>query len=184
VNPTQIAIAAAFLTATAAPAFAAVGDGAFDAFKQACGDTNADYAAVVAASSGEGWKTADIAAPAMPKVTLSDQMSRTKIAAGDEVTLIAAQGNTANAIHVSICTVYGPPAAMAEFRSRAAQWLGFGPHDSDDKTTTFHFSNDGGKLSNVADSGTEAAAAGPGLDVLSVKTDSGKSILDLIKIKH
>ncbi len=182
-NPTKIALAAALIAATATPAFAAVGDGAFDAFRQVCGDTNADYAAVVAASGGEGWKTADIAAPAMGGVTFTDQMSRTKIASGDEVTLIAAQGKAGNGIHVSICTVYGPPAAMAEFRSRAAKWLGFDPHDSNDKTATFHFSNDGGKLSNVADSGTDAAAAGPGLDVLTVKTDSGKSILDLIKIK-
>ena len=155
----------------------------FDAFKQACGDTNADFAAVEAASNGEGWTASDVTAPPMGGVTFTDQRSRTKLAGGDEITLIAAQGHTGNGIHVSVCTVYAPPGGLAELRSRAAGWLGFPPHDSSDQNTSFHFSNTGGKLAGVADSDTDAAAAGPGLDVLTSKLDSGKAFLDLIKIK-
>ncbi len=182
-NLIKVFVGVALLSTIALPASAAVGDGTFDAFKQACGDTNGDYAAASTAVNAQAWRPSQVNAPTMGGVTITDQFSRTRTTEDGEVTLIATQGKTANGIHVSTCTVYGPTAGVGELQSRTRSWLGFAPHDSTAQVTTFHFASEGGQVKDVADADSDAAAAGSGLNVLTVKVDSGKAILDLIKIK-
>ncbi|MGH7089614.1 MAG: hypothetical protein ACREFQ_12015 [Stellaceae bacterium] len=176
--------AAAILAASIGlPASAAVGDGAFDAFVKICGAAHADYAAVNSVSTADGWKDSDVVVQAMSGVTATDRLSRAKTVAGEDLTLLATSGVTKNGLKVSTCTVYAPTADFAELERRAGAWLGFAPHDTAGQSETFHFTNSGAALRNVADADVETVASSAGgMQVLTVKIDGGHAILDLVKI--
>ncbi|MGH7746736.1 MAG: hypothetical protein ACREQ5_18570 [Candidatus Dormibacteria bacterium] len=173
--------AALGLPAAAAPAGAAA-DAAFDAFQKVCGDTHADYGQVAAASNVEGWRDSDVLAQTMPGVSITDKLARTKSLDGGQATLFATRGVTKAGFKVATCTVYADKDALATFKERAARWTGFAPHDSDAQTATWHFTNEGATLKPVADAEVEAAAGGSGMQMLTVKVENGKALLDYVKI--
>ncbi|MHB8528463.1 MAG: hypothetical protein ACYC8V_03010 [Caulobacteraceae bacterium] len=182
-NRLKILLTAAFLSAVALPASAAVGDATFDAFQRVCGDTHADYPAVASVSNADGWKNSDVLASPMSGVTVSEKLARTKIVDGGELTLDATSGLTKSGFKVSTCRVHGAKAGFSVIKARAERWLGLAPHDSTAESTTFHFTGDGAKFKSVADNEADAAAAGDGMQILTIKLDGGRTVLDYVKIR-
>src|SRR5579871_4044884 len=100
VNPTTLSLAIAMTALAAGPALATPANDAFNSFKQVCGDTHGDYAAVsAAAAGGAGWKPSQILADSLPNVTISDRLTRT-MTLGD-VTLMLAATTGANPAGIS-----------------------------------------------------------------------------------
>jgi hypothetical protein len=184
VNLIRISLAASLLAAMAAPASAAQADDAFKAFKQVCGDTRADYAAVLAAASQNGWKNTDIMGSTMPGVAIADKAARIKTA-GDASLILSVTRGTANngAVKVATCTVQTDRGGYPALSALAQSWLGFAPHDTSDTKATFRFTEDGAALRAVADTEMDAAAAGAGMEILTVKREGNNATLDFVKFK-
>jgi hypothetical protein len=170
------------LLAAAAPAFAAPADSNFAAFVQICADTQADYPAVVAAADAQGWRPAQVNADTLPGVTVTDTLARDKNAGGATLALYAWQG-AKGAVHVSECKVRIGKAKSADMQTAAQTWLGFAPQQATAKKATFEFTDDGGAHKALTTADREAAAAGAGMQILTVTGDQDGVILDILKIK-
>lgn len=175
-------LAAAFLAA-AAPAFAAPGGAqSFAAFTKVCGDTHADYPAVVAAADAGGWRPTQVKADAFPGVTVAESLSRDTSAGGAALTLYAWRG-AKGAIQIAECQVRIGKGKLAEMRAAAQAWLGFAPQDATAKKATFLFTDEGGAHKAVAQADRDTAAAGAGLQMMTVSGDPDGAIVSILKIK-
>lgn len=176
-----LAPAPAALAASSAPG--ASGDAWFDAFTQVCGDTHADYAAVVAAAQAGGWTAAEVSSAPMDKVTVAETLSRATKVDGVALTLSAWHGATKSGVTVTGCTVRVSKADVAGAGTAAQAWLGFAPQVADAHKTAFHFTEADGARKAVDASQNEAAAGGAGLQMLTISGDAKGTVLDLLKIK-
>lgn len=181
--PIKTAIAASLLAAVAAPALAAGGQPAFDAFDTVCGATHADYPAVVAAADAHGWKATQVKADTLPGVSVTDSVSRDNSAGGAALTLFAWQG-VKGKIHVSECKVRVGKGKFAEVQAMAQTWLGFAPQEATPKKATFMFTDDAGGHKALAAADRDAAAAAAGLQILTVSAGQDGAVLGILKIKN
>ena len=183
----KLSMAAALLTAIAAPAFANNSDDAFNSFKTVCGGTAAEYADVVAASQSDGWKVAQVQGTnAMPGVSVTDKATRSKSVSESALMLFASRGLaqiSGSAYTVSTCTVSSDRGDLPTLTARAQGWLGFAPHGTTSDSATFRFTMAGGAPTAVADGDINAAAAAAGLETLTIKRTGSKLTLDLVKFK-
>ena len=176
-------LAAALITAPAAPAFAAPDSAkAFAAVVQVCGDTHADYPAILAAADAGGWKTTQVKADAFPGVTVAESLSRDTSAGGSALTLYAWRG-AKGAIQLSECKVRIGKGKFAEAQAAAQAWLGFAPQAATAKKATFLFTDQGGTHKALTQADQDAAAAGAGMQILTVSADQDGAILGILKIK-
>ncbi|MEO8927458.1 MAG: hypothetical protein ABI306_09895 [Caulobacteraceae bacterium] len=183
-NWTERSLAAAALVAVAASPALAAPDGAlsFAAFVQVCGATHADYQAVLAAADAGGWKTTQVKADPFPGVTIADTLARDSSAGGSALTLHAWRG-AKGAVQVSECTVRIAKARFADMQGAAQAWLGFAPRSATAKKATFMFADEGAAHRALTSADQEAAAAGAGMQILSVSGDEDGAILSVLKIK-
>lgn len=181
---TRIATSLIGVLLVAAPAFAspAPADANFAAFTQVCADTHADYPAVVAAADAQGWRPAQVNGDTLPGVTVTDTLARDKNAGGAALALYAWQG-AKGAIHVSECKVRVGKAKSADMQTAAQAWLGFAPQQATAKKATFEFTDDGGAHKALTAADRDTAAAGAGMQILTVTGDQDGVILDILKIK-
>jgi hypothetical protein len=173
--------AAATAVAVVLPAFASAAP-AFDAFRQVCGDTRADYPTVVKALDAGGWAAADVKAAPMEGVVVSSQISRTKTVAGDKLVLQAWTG-LKGAVKIAACTVRAPNSKTDEVKAAVQTWVGFAPQITDPKRISFRFADEAGARRALTQADYDAAAAGPGLEMLTVSNDGTDTIIDLLNIK-
>ena len=174
---------AAAVMAFAAPALAAPDNAqSFAAFTKVCGDTHADYPAVLAAADAGGWKTTQVKADPFPGVTVADSLSRDSSAGGSALTLYAWRG-AKGAIQISECRVRVGKGKLADMQAAAQAWLGFAPRAATAKKATFMFSDEGGARKGLAEADQEAAAAGGGMQILTVSGDQDGAVLGILKIK-
>ena len=181
-NLIKTSLMAVAMAAMAAPAFAADAD-VFDAFRQVCGDTAADYPAVVTAAETSGWKAADLLADPMKGVTITDKTTRTKGVGDTGLSLFAWRGTAKDNVKVSACTIRMDKATMAGLEAAARTWAGFDPQSPDAAKNVFQFTQNATGRVAVAAGGFDAAAAGAGMEILTVKADSKGGTLDLLTIK-
>jgi len=155
---------------------------AFDAFRQICGDTRADYAAVVTAANAGGWAAADVKAEMMEGVVVSAQVSRSKTVAGDKLVLQTWTG-LKGAYKITACTVRASNSKTDEIKAAVQAWVGFAPQASDPKSITFRFADEAGARRALTQADYDTAAAGPGLEMLTVSNDGTDTIIDLLNVK-
>ena len=175
-------LAAALGAAIAASAHAATAQPAFEAFATVCADTRVDYPAITAAADTGGWKAAEVRAATMEGVAVSDKISRDKAMGGSTLTLFAWRG-LKGTIQISACAVRVSKARFDDLQGAAQTWLGFAPQDSAVKRATFRFTDAAGAHKPLAKTDYDDAAAGAGMEILTVSADGQDTILDLLKIK-
>jgi len=182
----RMTLAAAAATALAAPAAAATADDTFNAFKLVCGDTHADYAAAVTAAGKNSWKQTNVMADTMKGVTVLEKAARTR-SVNDQTLMLFVTRGTAKAggadVGVSTCTVQTDRGAFPELTALTQAWLGLPAAVTTDTTATFRFTEDGGVHKAVGPSDLDAAAAGAGMDIITVRRDGANATLDFVKIK-
>jgi hypothetical protein len=175
------------LLAVAAPALAlaapASGDAGFDAFAQVCAETHADYPAIVAAADAHGWKATEVTAATMSGVAVTDKLSRGSKVGSVALTLFAWRGTAKGNVQVSACTVRFAKGDSAGVQSAAQAWLGFGAQDISPKKAVFRFTEADGAHHALASTEYDAAAAGTGMEILTVSSDAQGTVVDLLKIK-
>jgi hypothetical protein len=184
-NAIRSAGLAAFATwaVSAAPSAHAANDATpFGAFEAVCLTPNADFAGVKAAASA--WRDTEVTGDSvLPGVTASDRLSKATKAGGVPVTLFAWTGTTKSGVHVSGCTVRVSKSDFDEFQSAAATYVGFAAQDAAPRKVTFRYTPAAAKPTAIDKSGFDAAAAGEGMDILTVTGDIHGAVLDLLKIK-
>ena len=173
----------ALLAAPGTSAFAAPANANFDAFAQVCAETHADYPAVVAAADAHGWKPTEVTSDTMNGVEVTDKLSRASKVGGTALTLFAWHGTAKGGVQVSACTVRVAKADSAGVQSAAQTWLGFGAQDISPKKAVFRFTEADGAHHALASSEYDAAAAGAGMEILTVSTDPKGTVVDILKIK-
>lgn len=166
--------------ALAAPAPANV---AFDAFAKVCADTHVDYPAVVAAADANGWKPSDVSSATMDGVQVTDKLSRGSKVGDTALTLFAWRGTAKGGVQVSACTVRVTKTDFAGLQAAAQAWLGFGPQDAPAKKAIFRYTEADGAHHALTSSEYDAAAAGAGMEILTISPDAKGTVLDLLKIK-
>ncbi len=155
---------------------------AFDAFRQICGDTHADFPAVVKALDANGWVATDVKATTMEGVTVSEQVSRSKVVAGDKLVALTWTG-LKGTVKITACTVRSPNSQTEEIKTAVQGWVGFAPQIADAKRVSFRFADESGARRALTQADYDAAAAGPGLEMLTVSNDGTDTIIDLLNIK-
>jgi hypothetical protein len=171
--------AGAVLAATAGPAAASP---AFDAFRQVCGDTHGDFAAVKAAVAGPGWKPTEVKAATMQGVTVVESVARAEVAGRSKVTLYAWRG-TKGTVQVNACTVRVSAVPMGDLVADSQGWAGFTPQTNDKSKTVWRFTVADGAHKALQESDYNAAAAGAGLEFFTLSADGADTLLDLLTIK-
>ena len=176
-------VLAALAAALVAPACAAA-QPAFNAFASVCGDTRADFPAVAAAADAQGWRKSDVVAESsMPGVAIADRLSRELKAGDSPLTLSAWRGTTKSGVQVSACTVRVAKPDFAGLRGAAQAWIGFAPQDDAATKAIFRFTDTASAHKALASGEYDAAAAGTGMEILTVSGDSHGAVVDLLKIK-
>jgi hypothetical protein len=175
----------ALLGVCAAPVLAApaTGDAGFDAFAKVCAETHADYPAVVAAADAHGWKATEVTSDTMNGVAVTDKLSRASKVGGAALTLFAWRGAAKGGVQVSACTVRVTKADFAGVQGAAQGWLGFAPQDATPKKAVFRYTEADGAHHALASTEYDAAAAGTGMEILTVSSDAQGTVVDLLKIK-
>ena len=154
----------------------------FGAFQSLCLTPNAEFGAVKAAAGA--WRDTEvIGASTLPGVTVSDKISKASKAGGVPVTLFAWTGTTKSGVHVSGCTVRVSKPSFDELQNAAATYTGFPAQESAPKKAVFRYTPSATKPTALDKSGFDAAAAGEGMDILTVTGDVHGAVLDLLKIK-
>ena len=176
-----VAVAAAVLAFPLSAFAAGTGDDpAFDAFRKLCGDTAADYAAVVKAAAADGWHDTEVIADDLPGVSVTDKAARAKGDGQAEVRLRATRGLRAvknGQITVSTCTVSAdnePPGLL----DRAQAWLHMAPMNADSEKASYLLTLDGANRVVLAQGDIDAAVGKGGAHLLKFKQDGGSEILD------
>ena len=182
-NLTRMNLALAITAAVAACAGAACADPAFDTFRQLCLDTGADFPAVASAADAGGWKPVDAPVSLVGGVVPSDKLSRGKSIAGADANLAAWRGKTASNVTVADCAVQLGRGSFADALAGVQGWTGFAPQDNKDQKAIFRFTDVAGAHKSVAQAEYESAAAGSGMEIVTVTGGSGGINLDLLKIK-
>lgn len=184
-NLIRTALAAAALAAIASPVLASDADNTFNAFRQVCGDTRADYASSLAAAGQNGWRNTDVMGNSMPNVTVVEKAARTK-SLGDASLMLSLTHGTATkdpTVNVYTCTLQTDRGGYPMLKAAVQAWLGFDPATTSESVTTYRFTEEGGKLRAADASEFNTAAAGTGMQILTVKRDGNDAILDYVKIK-
>ena len=171
------------LVVISGPAFAATSQPSFDAFVRICADTHVDYASVAKLADAGGWKPLDVKADTMDGVAVSDRVSRQNTAGKSDLTLFAWQGKSKSGAHVSACTVRVSHPDFAGLQAAAQAWTGFAPQTAGQKRVSFRFTDTGDVHNPVTPQDTNAAAAGAGVEIMTVWIDPDGGVLDLLKIK-
>ncbi|HWA64139.1 MAG TPA: hypothetical protein VG939_22415 [Caulobacteraceae bacterium] len=177
-------LAAAAFAAVATPALASDSDVAFKGFQTVCGATAAEFPDVVKAAEGDGWKNAQVLGDSMAKVSITDKAARTKTIGAMNLILSTNRGlaqTPGGALTVSDCTVRSDQGEAAALEAAAQGWLGFAGTGGADRMA-WHFTRDGGAIKPVTDNG-DAAAAGAGLEILTVYRSGASLTMDLMKIR-
>ncbi len=178
----RFAVVAFLGTVASASAWAANDATPFGAFEAVCLTPNAGFAGVQAAAGG--WHDTEVTgASTLPGVTVSDHLSKASKAGGVPVTLFAWTGTTKSGVHVSGCTVRIAKPAFDELQGAAAAYTGFAAQDASPKKAVFRYTPAAAKPTALDKSGFDAAAAGEGMDILTVTGDVHGAVLDLLKIK-
>jgi hypothetical protein len=174
-------MAAALAVSIALPAAASP---AFDAFKKACGDSHADFAAIKAALAGHDWAPTEILPTNMEGVTPTEGVARTATIGNERVSIYAWEGLKGQ-FHLTACTARVAALPLAQANGEAKAWLGFAPESANGKSTwRYGLTNGAPAAVNMADkTAPQAAAAADGLFFLNVFTDHGEVVIDLLKIK-
>ncbi|MFI4975899.1 MAG: hypothetical protein ACHP84_15265 [Caulobacterales bacterium] len=160
-------------------------DKAFDAFQQVCVAPVGEFADVVKAADGGGWTSAQVLAETPPGVSNTDKAARGKNVDGTDLRLFATRGIAhpkGGDVVMSTCTVNSNIGNLGDLPTRAQTMLGVAPVSTTATSATFHVAGGQGAWRSVADNGVDAAIAGGGLDVITVKTEGTSVILDYIKI--
>ncbi|MEO8812139.1 MAG: hypothetical protein ABI376_04410 [Caulobacteraceae bacterium] len=179
-TPIKIALAAAALAAFAAPVAA---EPVFDAFTAVCAAGHADYPAVVEAAENGGWHATTVTGDAtMPGVTISDKIALSRKLDGAPLTLLAWRG-TKGAIKINACTMRVGKADFPQLQAAARDWLGFVPQDVQPKKVVARFTETPTGHHALIAAEYEGAAAGDGMEILTVSTDAHGAVLDVLKIK-
>jgi hypothetical protein len=175
---TLAAVSAAAAAAQAAPASAT-----FEAFAAVCAAPAADLGAVTAAADAQGWTASNVTPEAnMPGVTIGGHLTRTHSANKVDLTLSAWQG-LKGAVKVSDCTVRGGKDQYAAAVGAAKAWLAFAPQEDTAKKAIFRFTDNAGTHKALTSGEFDAAAAGAGLEILTVAGDQDGAVVDLMVIK-
>jgi len=183
VNWIATSLVAAACAAIAAPAGAVTSDQAFDAFRHLCADTGDDYAAVVAAADAGDWKPTEILANTMKGVSVTDKISRIKVFSDGSLTIFAWRGLTASNVKVSDCAMRIDKANFGDLQTRSQAWLGIAPQQATPQKVIFRFTDDAGAHRAISPPDFDGAAAGSGLEILTLTPDGAGVTLDLIKFK-
>ena len=147
-----------------------------------CLTPNADFQAVKAAAVT--WRDTEVTgASTLSGVTVSDKISKASKIGGVPLTLFAWTGTTKAGVHVSGCTVRVSKPDFDELQAATATYAGFAAQDSAPKRSAFRYTPAAAKLTPIDKSGFDAAAAGEGMDILTVTGDLHGAVLDLLKIK-
>ena len=176
----HLGLTAAFCAGLALPVAAA--SPAFDAFARVCGDTHVDYSAIVNALDFKVWKPTPVTSATMDGATVSDKVSRGATIGDTPLTLFAWKG-TKGPYQFTACTIRVSGGKLDAFTTEAQAWAGFAPQTAEAKKANFRFIQEGGARKAVEKAEYEAAAAGAGLEFLTVSQDGPDTILDLLKIK-
>jgi len=181
INTALVASLAA--AALAVPARAAA-DPTFNAFATVCGDTRADFAAVAAAADAQGWRRSDVVAESsMPGVAVAERLSRELKAGDTSLTLSAWRGATKSGVQLSACTVRVAKPDFAGLHDAAQAWTGFAPQDDAATKAIFRFTDTASAHKALVSGEYDAAAAGTGMEILTVSGDNHGAVVDLLKIK-
>ncbi len=179
----RITLGCAIVATLAGVAGAACADPAVDAFKALCLDTGGEYPAVASAADAGDWKPVDVPLSMISGVVASDKLTRGKSIAGADANLAAWRGKTASGVTVSDCQVQ---MSKGDFKNAVAgvqAWTGFAAQDGQGQKAIFRLTDVAGARTAVAQPEYDAAAAGPGMEIVTVTSGSGGVSLDLLKIK-
>ena len=183
-NATQYAAAmgAVAVVVSAASAQAASDATPFGAFEAVCLTPNADFQAVKPAAIT--WRDTEVTgASTFPNATVTDKLSKASKVGGIPVTLFAWTGTLKSGVHVSGCTVRVSKPDFDEIKVAAATYTGFAPQDSDPKKVVFRYTPASARPTAIDKTGFDAAAAGEGIDILTITGDVHGAVFDLLKIK-
>ncbi|HXV00365.1 MAG TPA: hypothetical protein VG166_07695 [Caulobacteraceae bacterium] len=174
------AIAAAVLVAAAAGPAAA--SPAFEAFRQVCADSHADFAAAKTALATGAWRPAEVHAATMQGVTVAESVTRAEAAGPVKLTAFAWHG-TKGAVQISACTVRISPMPLPAIAKEARDWAGFEPQVATPSQDVWRYTSAGSAHTSLQPPEYNAAAAGAGLEFFTVSADGADTVLDLLKIK-
>ncbi len=147
-----------------------------------CLTPNADILAVKAAASS--WRDTEVTgASTFPNATVTEKLSKASKVGGVPVTLFAWTGTLKSGVHVSGCTVRVSIPDFAVIKVAAADFTGFAAQDSDAKKAVFRYTPSAAKPTAIDRTGFDAAAAGEGIDILTITNDVHGAVIDLLKIK-
>jgi hypothetical protein len=183
VNFNRTALGFAITAALAGLAGAACADPAFDAFRALCLDTGADYPAVAKVADAGDWKPVDVPLSMVSGFVASDKLTRGKSIAGSDANLAAWQGKNANNVALSDCQVQVGRADFHAAVANAQAWTGFAPQDTKEQKVFFHLTDVAGARKAIEKPDYDTAAAGPGLEIVTVTGGSGGVNFDVLKIK-
>jgi hypothetical protein len=176
-------VAVALWTVLMAPSANAAADPMpFGAFEAVCLTPNAEFQAVKSAAAA--WRDTEVVgASTFPNATVTEKLSKASKVGGVPVTLFAWTGTLKSGVRVSGCTVRVSKPDFDEIKVAAATYTGFAAQDSDAKKVVFRYTPAAAKPTAIDKSGFDAAAAGEGIDILTITGDVHGAVLDLLKIK-
>jgi hypothetical protein len=155
-----------------------------DAFIKTCGAAGDDFAAVSAALAGPEWKPAEVAAPDMKGIIVSQSLARVGVIGPTKVTVQAWQGASKDQVRISDCTFRLGARPFAGAADEVRAWAGVAPQDSSATKAGYHFTIDAiGARQRVGEGDAKAAVAAGGLFFLTVTANGLDTIIDLLKIK-
>jgi hypothetical protein len=178
------ALALAVLAAPLAAFAAGPEDSAFDAFKQLCIDTGADYSAAVKVAGDNGWTDSAVGVSVPQKVTNTDKAARAKSLPDTGLLLSLTRGVATGGLIMTTCTVNSDHGSFGDLSARVQKVFGVAPLSTTDDSATFHVTGGAGAWKNVPDNAAMGAAVGGpgGLNLINVKLEDGVVILDYIKV--
>jgi hypothetical protein len=179
---------AAVLSAAAilgsAPAWAEGASPVFDAFATVCAVPAAEFTSVKAAADAQRWGPTDAKADAsMAGVTVADTLTRASNVAKTGLVLSAWHGTTKSGVKIGDCAVHVQKAELAAMKDAAGAWLTFPAQDDSPKRAIYRFTEAAGAHHPLTSADFDAAAAGAGLQILTVSGDADGTVLDLMVIK-
>ncbi len=170
---------AALATFAASPALASP---VFDAFRNVCGDSHGDFAAIKAGADAGHWVPTEVAPNTMEGVTVAESVARQITVGGAKMTLFAWRGSKGT-VQVTACTVKVTQAPFAGLADDAKTWVGFAPEAATGAKAVWRYTENAGVKSAVQKADYDKAAAAGGLDFFTVSQVGPETVLDLLKIK-
>jgi len=178
------AVLAATAALGSAPAWAAGASPFFDAFANVCAVPAADFAAVKSAAETQRWGPTDTKADAsMAGVTVADTLALASSVGKTGLVLSAWHGTTKTGVKISDCTVHVQKSDFPAVKEAAVAWLAFPAQEDSPKRAIYRFTDTVGAHHPLTPGEFDAAAAGAGLQILTVSGDADGTVLDLMMIK-